>query len=209
MYFVDLSDSIALTSSLVAHKPGPQEAVRVTDDDGRSIAMDVSEGQIALSLRANKRPNETSDLEVCRILVTRLNRDGGRWEGLVHLKSSNRDEAGVDCRADDGDSILNIQVTRASGDPAIWSNVNVLVPIERVRSDSAYAEELRDAIVRKETKPKQGIILALDSIETPHIASSVIGLFETNYGEWVRSLGFRAIWVVGPSPELTFRLDGE
>jgi len=207
-YQMEFRDSIQPKASLVAHKPTPNEAIRIVDDDGRAISMDSgAQGQIDLSLTAKRRHNESGDSEVCRILVNRLNQDGDRWGDAVHVKTKSRDEAGVDGRARDGQRVLNIQVTRACADPNLWKRVDPKNPTQRALSDSAHADELRDAIAKKSTRPKEGIVLALDSIETPHVVLSVVESFRKRHGEWARSLGYQAIWLVGASPELSYRLD--
>jgi hypothetical protein len=207
---LELSDGITLKSALVARQPGTEEVLRISDDSGRAISTDLdSHRYVTLSLRANKRRNEDGDLEVCTILVQRLNRDGANWHDLVHLKPKSNQEAGVDCRAKNGSRVLNIQVTRACPDQTLWSHVDPQVPVKRSESVSRYAEELHDAIVKKKTQPKAGIVLALDSIETPHVVKAVVELFRNKYAGWVRSLGYEAIWLVGPSPDITFCLDQE
>ena len=200
-----------MSTSLVAHKPAPQEALRIVDDVARrAITTDVDrDGQIAHSLRGNKRTNETGDLEVCRILLDRLNQDGEPWKDLIQLKAESRAEAGVDCQASHGIHILDIQVTRALSDPDFWKRVNPHVPSNLELSNLDCAEQLRVTIANKAAKPKGGIVLALDSIETPHCTQHVIELFRSAHGAWARSLGYKSIWVVGPTADLTFQLDVE
>src|ERR1039458_6281268 len=202
-YFIQVSDGLALSSALVAHQPGVEEKLRISSDFGRAISSDLSSrGYVTSSLRAKKRRNEEGDLEVGNTLVQRLNQDGANWRDLVQVDPKNNQEAGVDCSANDGSSDLLIQVTRASGDQTLWRNIGPDVPVERSRTASEYAEDLYDAIVKKETKPKSGIVLALDSIETPHVTKAVVELFRNRHARWARSTGWKAIWLVGPSPDV-------
>jgi hypothetical protein len=65
--------------SLVAHKPGPDEAIRISDDRGRSIRTDTSsDGQVTLYMRAPVREGEDDDLEVCGILLEKLEQNGSQ-----------------------------------------------------------------------------------------------------------------------------------
>ena len=89
----------------------------------------------------------------------------------------------------------------------MWKQVSLVAPVRRTISLLDLVEDLYAAIVKKEMRPKCGIVLALDSIETPHLGTDVVNLFLAKYGTCVQSLSYDAIWVVGPTPELTYRLD--
>ena len=196
--------------SLVAHlQGGTEEAIRVEDDEGRSVAGDIAQtGKLTLSLKANPRPGEMGNPEVCRILVARLNRDGAQW-GNCDCQA-NQD---VDCRTSDANgNVLKMQITRAVGDGNIWREIGKAGKATRNQTANEAVKELRMAIDKKRIKlppaQREDLVLALDAIETPtHGMAQVVHSFRNRHGAWARELGFKAIWVVGPNETLAFRLD--
>src|SRR6266478_6034875 len=62
------AEMASMQTSLVAHKPGATEALRVGDGQ-RSITADLStDGILKVRLTAKRRQNEQGNREVCRIL---------------------------------------------------------------------------------------------------------------------------------------------
>jgi hypothetical protein len=51
------------------------------------------------------------------------------------------------------------------------------------------------------------LVLGLDALRSPAYArSEPIAAFQAAHGEWASSLGYQAIWIVGPGVDLTFEL---
>lgn len=200
----DLSSSFF--TELVGHMWGRfLEAIRVTSDAGRCITTDAhSGGCITNSTQAKPRHGETGNLEVCSKLIQRLNGDGDRWTNCTCSESSDDD---VDCRAYEGARVLEVQIARAVYKRSFWAALaRVGVARYSVNADEA-SDQMRDAIEKKRHVARKGLVLVLDSIETPgHITKHVLSSFHSRHGAWAKSLGFGAIWVVGPA-DLTFRLD--
>jgi hypothetical protein len=203
-------------TSLVLHKPGPTEAVRVSDgSSGRSVTADLSnDGILTLRLTAKRRQNEQGNDEVCRILSERLNkggRDGSPWQTILDPKDLGKPEEGIDrILVGSRDARLNIQITRAGHDPSFWRLINRFTPTTREVNVDEYVAELKQAIEKKSNlSSRSEIVLALDAIETGHAFLSVTTRFTERHGPWARQVDFKAIWIVGPTAELTQRLDVE
>lgn len=103
--------------------------------------------------------------------------------------------------------MLPVQVTRveraALGTLAQTGQATLQRSIEERVADIRAAVESKlypDAQRRK-------LLLALDAIRSPgHVEDAVVAAFLATHGTWAVGLGHRAIWLVGPTVELTRRL---
>jgi hypothetical protein len=212
---IQASEQLDLSEQVVAvvrrdHITG----IRVADSSRQSLAADVlDDGSVDYLIQGRSRQNEEGNLEICRILLDRLNREGGRWRDLRNVAEEGaREERGVDCEARDGDEILAIQVTRAEIEGKVWKRLAQTGETSAKLFAEEAADSLHDAIDKKakRTPPAQRaeILLALDATETvSHTFEPVLRSFGERYGSWARSLNFRGIWIVGPNVSLTSRLD--
>jgi hypothetical protein len=136
-----------------------------------------------------------------------MNRDGSEWSKL-DPEPEGRD-SNVDCRASDSRGrYLDMQVTRLSP-PGLWSQVksNATVSVEWLPLEALNF--LRQAIEGKRNfAAKSDIHLVIDATQTPNLAfTQVADRFRSENGEWARSLGYQAIWLVGTVEDLVHRLD--
>jgi len=209
---VRADDCVRLGERLVVHGSGElTEAVRVTDSEGQSSAADLyADGAATFAIQGRSRQGEEGNVQICRILIERVNRDGAHWGDPTTVKDLARQE--VDCEARDGNEVLEIQVTRAEINEHIWKTLSRDRDVSGgYRTADEAADALRDAIIPKGNMDKSRrakLILALDATETAsHAFRPVVDSFRRRYGEWARQLCFKGIWVVGPTADLTSRLD--
>jgi hypothetical protein len=102
-----------------------------------------------------------------------------------------------------------MQITRADSDKAfyghqakaeqakkIYANLDVLVDTWRERIECKTA-----ALAGREN-----ITLALDAAEASPLPDAIM-LFHQCHGTWAARQRFKEVWIVGSSPEWTYRLD--
>lgn len=203
----EVAEVTAGKHSLRVHSSGgPVEAIRVSNSDGTHWEADLTQAQLSTSITSVSPQGESGALDVCEMLINRLNQDGGRWGSPTRPAGP---EDGVDCTATDGGDRLLIQVTRVAP-PTIWQRLARVGTVKTSGPVKSAAEELYMAVKRKTGIPPQqraAIVLALDVMRTPgHATTEVITEFQQSYGAWAAGLGFKDIWVVGPTLRLTARL---
>jgi hypothetical protein len=152
--------------------------------------------------------NEQGIEKVCGILSKRRNQDGTCWS-----EPTRSIEPGVDCEAHDGSNVLKVQVTRTPYDPTIRLALGRTGASTGAHANADDAADDMRARVKAKTdrvapSARIGITLALDATDTSaYVLQDVVRSFRTRHGTWAGGLGFDAIWVVGPTSSLTFRLD--
>jgi len=210
---VRVSDSIPeIGERIVLYGSGElTEAIRVSDSEGQSSGADRFEnGTVTFAIQGRSRQGEEGNVAICRILIERLNRDGGHWGEPTAVKDQGRKE--VDCEARSPNGILEIQVTRAETNQQVWRTLSKEREVQAgPQTADQTADALRESIQAKENLDKSRrakLILALDATETAsHAFRPVIESFRRRHSERARRLGFGGIWVVGPTADLTSRLD--
>jgi hypothetical protein len=205
---VSASDAVSLSDSMMAARAsGSQiDAVRLATD-ARSVAADLlGDGSVESSIQGQSPRGEEDTRRVCEILIERLNQDGKRWVLSEPPKEKTREE-GIDCTARDGQETLKIQVTRI-GTQEFWKTLGDMGRVSIPTTAGLCADALRVAIEHKAVVASRHTLLALNAINTPqHAFVSVIESFRLRHGSWAAGVGFQEIWVVGPIPDLTARLD--
>lgn len=203
------SSALAMSDSIVVHKTGPGgEAIRTNDWGAGEIAVDEKPGGVVRSsTRAAPKQGEDDTLLVGRALVRRLNEEGANWSTPEQVI----DDSDVDCVARQDDALLEIQVKRIA-EEEFWRSLRRHGLVAGDETMQAMADTLRarvGAIAKRYAPSRRGrVTLALNARQTPQYAfEAVARSFRERHGEWARGLGFAGIWVVGPSPELTRRLD--
>jgi len=179
--------------------------------DGRSTLAEMHGEVVGYSARGPGDKGEEGSLDVCRALVTRLNRDGASWAAPRDISAGVRSpHPDADCLAQDGAEQLLIQVTRPPDQP-FWASLNRRQYAAGVANVEAAARTLRSAVECKMIIPsaqRPRLTLALNAQRMPsHAFPSVIRAFRAEHGSWAMSLGFAGIWVVGLSDKLVARLD--
>jgi hypothetical protein len=155
------------------------------------------------------RPTRHKDdvLQVCRILRTALNDQGGTWGSFSepvppakHADATAADSAG---------SVLRVQVSRV--ERASLKTMARGDPIIRRRSVGQRVTDIRVAVDsgarRHPTAERSESLLALDAIRSPeHVERTVVDAFLRAHQTYVAGLGYGAIWLVGPTGEMSYRI---
>jgi hypothetical protein len=154
---------------------------------------------------------ERDSIKVCSILIERLNNDGASWGTPRKLEGLEKGVDGVAHDVRDPSKVLRIQVTHALARTKYWAELarSKQLGVQRTGSEEDLASDLFAAIQRKKDHPKD-VVLALNAIFTPgHAFVPVVAVFRSRYLRAVQSLGFEAIWIVGPTERYTAQLDVE
>ena len=206
-------DAASFSESAVAdgiNRDGSEHLAQDRDGpDGRVSSADAfPDGKVNDRVEGGGPNRDRSEDRVAARLVERLNQLGENWNRPELENADARSERGVDCVADDrsGSDKLLIQVT--STEREIWGRRE---PVhERYAQQSEVVEAIHAAIAAKATRADRNIVLALDAIDSPRAAfRSVADAFRKLYGVWAADVGFKAIWLVGPSVGLVHRLDAQ
>jgi len=204
-------DKIAMHERVVVRKISSDgsDAIRVADDQRQSVTADLnSDGGARYEVTGRSRQNEEGVLEVCQILAQRLRRDNGR---VGEPRRATGRERGIDCEIPIQDEVLEVQVTRpATRD--FWQTLNRDATAERSISSTDAAGDLLTLVEAKARKAsltdRARIVLALDATETAvHAMPSVAQAVRERRGGEIARHGFKAVWIVGPSDDLVFRVD--
>jgi hypothetical protein len=209
---VQLKGEVGLTSRMAARKRdssgSPEgEAVRVSGPGERVAAADFAPDGLVPSQIAGPAPRgEEGSVETAQLLVHRLRRSGENWDDPVKV-----DRQDVDCEARSGDQVLPIQVTRI-GRTRFWRNLGRVGRVTEQSTADEAADELMNAIAAKARRlpavQKATLVLALDARDTPAFAlRGVVSRFHKRHGHHAAVLGFRGVWVIGPTVDLVARLD--
>jgi hypothetical protein len=185
---------------------------RFQDSEGKSVAADSTPSALTFSIAGASRQNEQGVRNVCTILMRKLNHEGAHWQSCIDLTKNTSGDPEVDCELSDGHNILKIQVTRAHTPPSFWKTLWRYQRSSDALTPEFAAEILKEAIsakARRCTKSqRRRLVIALDATETPsHTFNPVIHCFAERYTNWIGSLGYCSIWLVGPNITLTRRLD--
>lgn len=211
-----VTDQVQIGDNVIAVLRREKEitSVRIADSSRQSISANILEdGSVDYLIRGRSRQNEEGVLEVCEILIERLNQDGAKWKNPKDIgRVEAREEQGIDCQADDGEKSLSIQVIRAEIDSSVWKSLSETGETSARLPAEAAADSLFAAIEKKALRtPKHQrsqITLALDATETVgHTFGPVLKSFASRYRIRAKEFKFNEIWLVGPNVSLTSRLD--
>lgn len=206
---IKATDYVATLASREGRSIGFRESVR----EGRAASADRHDnGSLSYSILGSSPQGEEDTLSACRILVKVLNASGGNWADPVP------GEGIVDCEAVDArfsDQKVSIQVIRAIADQELWKNLNLQGNIQELNvSKNQLICLIKDAIEKKASERsipqsiRPSLTLALDATRLPVLGfEDVVERFQSQFGGWTKSLGFEAVWLVGPQDSLTWRLD--
>jgi hypothetical protein len=94
---------------------------------------------------------------------------------------------------------------------AVWSRLARDRHATLRRSVPELALDIRTAVESKSKKyssaQRSKLLLALDAIRAPgYVHDAVVAAFISDHGKWAAHLGYRAIWLVGPTADLTRQL---
>ncbi|WP_257387133.1 hypothetical protein [Tahibacter caeni] len=199
------SDHVTGTEIREGKIVGFSESVR----DGRATVVDrKADGSLTYIFSGPTPTNETGTEEACGLLVQWWSRGGQQWT-LVAVDPM---PLHTDAVAESADGArVNIQVVRAMTANDFWHEADHEGQVSRQHSCSDLAELIRGSIAKKTRIPNEhrpGIVLVLNALDTSALAfPDVVHAFKAAHGEWVRSLGFAEVWVIGQASGGILRLD--
>lgn len=207
--------ALAGTAEVVVTAPSPRVATHSHYPDGTEEIAVGGEGFRSSSIAGGNhqrqnfhgRPaqNEEDVLQVCRSLRAALQREGQVW-ARFSLPPTQADDADAVAEDDTG-AVLRVQVTRV--ERAAWGTLAQTGQATLQGSIEERVENIRAAVESKlyPDAQRRKLLLALDAIRSPgYVEDAVVAAFLATHGTWAAGLGYQAIWLVGPTVELTRRL---
>jgi hypothetical protein len=205
----------AVESAVVAGQGDGSEAIRIAREGGgdRSASADRhADGSLSETVGGPPPRKGQSEMRVAHLLVESLNRAGESWGSPISCDEERarrgRREDGVDCRCYGPNGTLQIQVT--TPEIQLWAPLHKTGQVSRRSPDNRdLVSAIWTAIEKKKlVDGRQGVVLALDATDCPAYSfRSVVAAFQRSYGRSAAVVGYKAIWMVGPSLGLVQRLD--
>lgn len=183
------------------------ESVRA---DGRAAAAGrLPDGKLSSSIVGGSPQNEATTLEVCRLLVKKLNAQGASWGDPVLETQDGNVDASATAQGNESRKLL-IQVTRAIHGTSASKALNDGCTVDLAPTE--LTDKLKGAIEHKSSRisdaEKAKLTLALDATLLPAaLFEDVLETFVSRHMHWASEQGFQAIWLVGPPNGLVVRLD--
>ena len=176
---------------------------------GRSTNATLQpDDKLDFSIKGISPRGEENTISVCEILKQRLNQAGANYTTVSPGNGP------VDCilaSTNNPNECLEIQVVNAITNQDLWKQLNLTGSSTRSLTLEEICTELHNSIMLKANHIPQSIrkslILALDATLLPGLCfDKIIHFFQEKEGVWA-GFGFLSIWLVGPNPRLTGRLD--
>ncbi len=166
-----------------------------------------ADGTVRFDLKGFAPRNEDDSDVACRILVEALNTHG--IEAKYIGTGPKDDDHFIDIRG----KRFGVQVTRTLLQADFWRTLGIKGQVGPMCIDVSVAvAALRGAIERKSIIPpgqRPSMFLLLDAYRVPTAALGVVATeFIRLHSSWAAELGFKAIYVVGPSVTFVHRLAG-
>jgi hypothetical protein len=182
----------------------------VTSADTRvafASGADIEEDRISYELSVERgQGGEEGIAQAAQHVLDRMG-----WEGSEIRESSGdaRIERGVDIIAVRADRTeLHIQVTRAEQDQQLWDELRRTGRARRKGTIDEAVDALWRTVQHKRSRADPTLVLIIDAVGAPHLAlPRVVAAFLAKYRSQVAAVGFREVWLSGPLPERTVRLD--
>lgn len=189
------------------------EGIRTTNGRGDDTHVDVaSDGTVTYTVLGDPPQGETGVDQVARELAKHLQHLGSIAPGWSVTVSPAGDAC--DCAILDGagKELRGIQVVRP---PAplwkVWGRPGA-AGARATMTVNEIADGVGSAVRAKATKypadVKAALALAVDAVRLAgHAALRVIEALASRHGSLLRETGFAEVWVVGPAPDLVWRID--
>ena len=210
---VNISETVRVLSHLSALGERDGEAIGFSESqrEGRiSGASMESDGTLRVTVLGTSPQGEEDTQAACRVFE-RLN-----GEAVVYsdVQPGTGDVDCVSVAASGRDENYNIQVVRALVSPSFWQNLGATGSVRKDMSAFDAVTEIEKSIAVKADDAKfprrsrAALVLALDATRLPGLSfDAIVREFRLARGAWAASLGFKAIWLIGPLPRLCWRLD--
>jgi hypothetical protein len=204
------SDGGAATEHAAVDGSGPTGETIQMAGDGRNAGVTAADGQIHYRITGTHPGTEPGELQAAMSLVEKLNQLGADWDTPSVVPANAKTERGVDCTSkskSDPRTELDIQVT--TPETRAWEELRHDPSLfERGTTVSDIVEALRQAIEGKRYRADPTTVLVLAAYDSPaHALRSVAEGFVDQHGAWAEAVGFKEVWVCGPTAALVHRLD--
>ena len=166
------------------------------------LALISSRAAVSYDIAGDAPQHEEGALETAQLLVQKLRESQAGWSEPAIV-----DNADVDCESRGGADTLALQVTRVPRSSQFWQQLGKTSTASGIGSADDLADELMSAVKHKAGRlpsaQRARLALVLDARDTPVFATTgVVARFSGLYGNDMANLGFRCIWVVGPTVQL-------
>jgi hypothetical protein len=211
---INVADGISLNDYMLAVGKKDQKIAgfRESKRNGRIASADQNEdGSFSYSIEGKSPQGEEDTLSACEKLVQTLNEAGGNW---AQPKEGKGDEDCIVIDKSDQRNVLRIQVVRAITDENLWRQLSEEGRLDLSDTKDVLLIQLKSSIEKKADDRKipasnrSNLLLALDATRLPVLGfEDVIQEYIKQHGSWTCSQGFQSVWLVGPLPSLTWRID--
>jgi hypothetical protein len=187
-----------------SHLADGTEVIEVGSEGYRSASRS---GPATQRFEGSPPQGEEDVLQVCKTLRAALRHRGEEWSAFQTQPPPVDD---VDAFAsDDLANLLEVQVTRV--ERQAWSDLAQRGASHAARSETELAQDIATAIEGKSKRysasQRARLVLALDARRSPgHVHRSVVDRFLEAHADIATTSGYRAIWLVGPTSDLTYQL---
>jgi hypothetical protein len=211
---VNITETVRVSSHLSALGEREVEAIGFSESqrDGRITGASIeADGALRVSVQGTSPQGEEDTRAACRVLLERLNNE-------VAVYSDVQPGTGdVDCVLVAVSGVANncnVQVVRALVTPPFWQKLcatgsvrkNMSVPDAVAEIEKSIALKAND--VKIPPRSRATLVLALDATRLPGLGfDAIVREFRLAKGTWAASVGFKAVWLIGPLPRLCWRLD--
>ena len=201
--------------SAIATMDGRSVSFRESERQGRVASADENDdGSLSYILTGTTPQGEEDTVLTCRILIQAMNAAGATWGEPTEPKMTGIADC-ISVNKNNNKETLEIQVVRAVADKKIWAKLAKDGRIcEQNVDKNDLIEMIKDSINIKASEKKipfkmrSKLVLALDATRVPVLVLDIVSQHCKNIlGNWISSLGFQSVWLVGPKAELTWQLD--
>lgn len=214
VHYVVAESRVAVTEQAFLRKSnetlGDVGYVASDGSDGSASRTDRQEdGSYSRTMEGPPVPGEADTLRACRNLIQYLNMQGAAWSDPIGVPD---DETKTDAISMDGARTLRMQHTRADGDPNIYHSLAKAGKLDARSMPEELSARLGSAISHKASRTvnpqtRASLVLVLDAQRLPEFCmSEVKAAALRDLAQLSSASGFGQIFVVGPLPEMTFRL---
>lgn len=209
-HLFDADGGIAAEHAVVDGTGPTGETIQMAGDGRNAGASAAADGQITYWIMGRHSGKEPVELQAAKSLTEKLNELGADWDTPTVVPANARTERGVDCTTTSRSAPqtrLDMQVTtperhaweRLGRDPSLF---------ELGTTVSDIVEAIHRAVEGKQHLADPKIVLVLAAYDSPvHALRSVAEEFLDEHGEWAGTVGFKEIWISGPTVALVHRLD--
>jgi hypothetical protein len=211
---VSLTASVQVSGHLSALHERQGEAIGFSKSERRGRTSGASQrvnGSVEMSIVGSSPRGQEDTNATCQMLKERLDLDGARWGNIT---SGNEPADCVLVDRHEANRALQVQLVRAVVSQKLWRTLNSEGSSQCLLSPAAAVAEFRAAIEAKADDRKisrhvrSKLVLALDATRLPGLTfDAIVREFRSTNLTWTASHGFAAVWPVGLTSRLVWRLD--